>query len=128
MGIEYFNFLAWDEIEAALNEMEFDGGISESEREDQISSIGIQRAELEDELQSLSPQEFFPFVNGSCVGDVRISFWRHWRNMQGRCSEPCNPWGATLNQSPSPEKAAYKQLKIAKAINFGARLRPYVAR
>ncbi len=85
-------------------------------------------AELEDELKSLSPEKYFPFVDGSCIGDIRVSFWRHWRNMQGRCNEPCNPCGVTLDQSPALEKEAYEQLKIAKAINFEARLRPHGAR
>jgi len=126
--IDYFKFLSWGEVEEALSEMTFGEGISDSKRDEQMSQINTRIAKLESELKALSPQIFFPFVDGSCVGDIRVSFVRHWLSIQDRCCEPCNPCGIALEQSPDLEKQAYETLRIAKAINFDTRLRPYVAR
>ena len=129
-NIEYFKFLSFDEILQALEQLEFelDTGISDQEREERLQQIMEGKTRLEAELQAVSDPKYFNFNNASIRGDIRVLFCRHWLSIQGRCDAPCGPCGLTLDQSPDLEKKAYEQLKIAKAINHGSRLRPYVAR
>ncbi|WP_319404793.1 hypothetical protein [uncultured Desulfosarcina sp.] len=110
--------VTWDDIEDALNDLEgLEDGISDEEREKQLSAITTEVENIKSKLAKLNKPEFFQMHNGQIDCDIREIFFKWWLYVQNLCNQPCNPRGFNLDSSLPLEIEAYHKLGIGRAVN-----------
>jgi hypothetical protein len=109
--------LPWEDIEAAVNTIDFSDGVSDAMREKELRKIRERLEVLKKRIADFRPPHFFCFKDGRVECDIREEFVDYWREKQARVNGPINPQGLLVWEGPEEEGRAWLKLIGKDSIN-----------